>query len=170
MDLLLCFAVLTEKCSTFKSQVCTELGSPFHSNKDLFSAACRCVTVQYMIAALMFTSSGKDHSIRQGELKEHSHSDNQSCLQGPAMWELLCKSSQTCSIYLISPDKIPALPAFYDTFTGSVTAEPGACRQCLTCCIFLISPLCALTEAGFCENVKYLIITGSQPCLGWEGP
>lgn len=71
------------ECSTLKSQVCTELGSPFHSNKDLFSAACRCVTVQCMIAALMFTISGKDHNIRQRDHKEHSHSNQLEMFAGP---------------------------------------------------------------------------------------
>lgn len=55
MDLLSHFEALTQNCNTFKSQVCTELGSPFHTNKDLLSAVCRYVTVQYIISALMFT-------------------------------------------------------------------------------------------------------------------
>lgn len=73
MDLLPCFAALTQNCNAFKSQVCKELGSPFHSYKDLFSAVCRYRTVQYIIAALMFTISGDYHSIRQKDLKEHSY-------------------------------------------------------------------------------------------------
>lgn len=75
MDLLPCSAALTQNCNTFKSQVCTELGSPFLSNKDLFSAVCKYVTVQYIIAALTFTISGNYQNIRQKDLKEHSHSN-----------------------------------------------------------------------------------------------
>lgn len=73
MDLLLCVAALTQNCNAIKSQVCTELGSPFPSNKDLSSAVCRYLTVQYFIAALMFTISGNYHGIRQKDLKEHSY-------------------------------------------------------------------------------------------------
>lgn len=75
MDLLSHFAALTQNCNAFKSQVCTELGSPFPSNKDLFSAVCRYLTVQYIIAALMFTVSGNCHSMRQKDRKEHSYSN-----------------------------------------------------------------------------------------------
>lgn len=75
MDLLSHFEALTQNCNTFKSQVCTELGSPFHTNKDLLSAVCRYVTVQYIISALMFTTSGNYHNIWQKDLKEHSYSN-----------------------------------------------------------------------------------------------
>lgn len=75
MDSLLCVAALTWNCNAFKSQVCTELGSLFPSSKDLSSTVCKYLTVQYIIAALMFTISGNYRGIRQKDLKEHSYSN-----------------------------------------------------------------------------------------------